>query len=243
VMHFVYPSGEAIVEIIPETAKLSINRANPDDIRNAVLAIGTTPDQANMITQGILDWRTSPPGGSFTEFDQYYLSLKPSFRSHHASFDEIEELLLVRGMTPELFHGRYERSADGKLLPVAGLKDILSVYGTLGGFDVNTSAPALMRAVGVSAGAARNIVARRKMQAFKDMGEAEIFNDGSPGFGKLAVTTSPICVLRATARLRLPNGQYSDVQRSVSAMVRFLDLQLNPPYHILRWYDSAFTTE
>jgi general secretion pathway protein K len=242
-LRFSYPSGEAVVEIIPETAKISINRSVPQDLQAAVLAVGAPPDQAALITRGILDWRAPAAGGSFTEFDQYYLSLKPSFRASHASFQEIEELLLVRGMTPELFHGRYERTPDGRLVPVAGLKDVLSVYGAVGGFDVNTSAPALMRAIGVSPQAVDGIVAQRRVRPIKSMGDLGAFNDGSPGFSRLGVTVSPICTLRATARLRLPNGQLSDVQHSVSAMIRFLGLEYNPPYHIMRWYDSAYSTQ
>ena len=44
-------------------------------------------------------------------FDQYYLSLTPSFRARHASFEEIEELLVVKGMTPDLYYGTYDRDA------------------------------------------------------------------------------------------------------------------------------------
>ncbi len=243
VMRFPYPSGEATVEIIPETARLSINRAVPQDLLATVLAVGAQPDQVQTITQGIVDWRTAAPGDAFTQFDQHYLSLKPSFRARHASFEEIEELLLVRGMTPDLFYGRYERDNQGRLFSVAGLKDCLSVYGAVGGFDVNTTAPALMRALGVSPGAVAGIVARRQAQPVKSMDELAPFNDGSPGFGRLGLTASPICVLRSTARLRMPDGQLSDVRKSVSAMVRFLGLEYNPPYHILRWDDSAFSTQ
>lgn len=239
VLRFTYPSGEAIVEVIPETARLSINRASPEDLRSVILAVGATPEQAGLITRGILDWRTAAPGDSFTEFDNHYLSLKPSFRARHASFEEIEELLLVRGMTPELFHGRYIRNNQGQLMPIVGLKECLSVYGGVGGFDVNTTAGALMRGIGVSPAAVAQIEARRRFQPIKSMDEIAAFNDGSPGFSRLGLIPSPICVLRATARLRLADGQFSDVQRSVSAMVRFLGLEYNPPFHVLRWYDSA----
>ena len=71
VMRFTYPSGEAIVEIIPETAKLSINRATPEDLLGRRPgASAPRPEQAAGIVRGIVDWRTAAPGDSFTEFDQ-----------------------------------------------------------------------------------------------------------------------------------------------------------------------------
>ena len=46
---------------------------------NLLVALGTLPEQAQAIAQGIVDWRTRSPGGSFTEFDQYYLDAHPVF--------------------------------------------------------------------------------------------------------------------------------------------------------------------
>lgn len=243
VMHFVYPTGEANVEIIPESSKLNINQGALPDLVGVIEALGVAPERAADIGQAIVDWRTPSPGDSFTQFDQYYLSLKPSFRSRHASFEEIEELSLVRGMTPELFHGRYERSAQGNLVTIGGLKDCLSVYGGVGQFDINTATPALMRGIGISPAAVAGIMARRRVQPFLSPPELATVGDGSPGFNRMSIGQSPVCTLRATARLRLPNGQLSDVQQSASALVRFLGLEYNPPFHVMRWYNNAYTTE
>jgi hypothetical protein len=49
-----------------------------------------------------------------------------------------------------------------------------------------------------------------------------------------------IYTLRATARLRLPNGALSDERRSVAAMVKFLGKGFDESYHILRWYDNVW---
>jgi general secretion pathway protein K len=240
---FEYPSGEVQVEFIPESAKLNINRATPEDLVNVIQAAGATHEQALVIAQGIVDWRTPAEGGQPTQFDQYYLTLKSSFQARHASFEEIEELLLVRGMTPELFHGRYARDNQGRLVPVPGLKDCLSVYGTMGGFDANTVSPTLMAGLGISPAAIAGIVQTRRRLPFKTGPDLAQFADGSPGFGRLGLGMSRVYTLRATARLRLAGGAFADVQRSVSAMVRFLPMENNPPYHIMRWYDSAAPTQ
>ena len=66
---------------------------------------------------------------------------------------------------------------------------------------------------------------------------------GGPGMGRLSLVPSPVVTLRATARLRMANGQYSDFRRTVSAVVKFLGPEWNPPFHVLRWYDNAATVQ
>src|SRR5579864_3142261 len=91
-MYLSYPSGDAVVEMIPESAKLNINVASPDDLARVVTVVSGDPARASEIVAAILDWRSPAPGPSM--FDQYYLTLAPTFRARHASFEEIEELLL-----------------------------------------------------------------------------------------------------------------------------------------------------
>ena len=110
----------------------------PPELLNLLLALGVDPAQAQPSSQASSTGAAELPGGSFSEFDQYYLSLTPSFQARHASFQEIEELLLVRGVTPDLFYGSYTQDAEGRLIPHAGLRDCLSVYGSTGSLDVNT---------------------------------------------------------------------------------------------------------
>jgi general secretion pathway protein K len=234
-----YPTGVARVEYIPENSKLNVNLAQPPELTNLLLALGVDPDRAQAIVAGLLDWRSGTPGGSFSELDQYYLSLTPSFRARHASLQEIEELLLVRGITPDLFYGSYTRDAEGRLIPHDGLRDCLSVYGSNGALDVNTVTPEVMSAVGVPPETAAAIVALRKLAPIQNMGQLAAFNNGGRGAARLAMTSGTIVTLRATAQLRLPNGQLSDLHRTVSAMVKLLGPDWNPPFHIMRWYDNT----
>ena len=236
-LRFPYPSGEAVVEVMPETSKLDINQASPQDLGRLLLAVGAAPEQARAVALAIVDWR-SPAGGP-TLFDQFYLQRVPSFRSRHASFEEIEELLLLRGMTPELFHGGYREDGNGRLYPTGGLKDCLSVYGAVDTFDINTAAPPLLLAMGLSPAAVASLVQRRALQPFRNEAEAAVFTQGIPRF---RVGGNTIWTLRATARVRLPNGAFSPQSRSAAATVKFLDPQKwNPPYHVLRWYEDAWS--
>jgi general secretion pathway protein K len=239
VLRLDFPTGVVRAEYIPENSKLNVNLAPPSELNNLLLALGVDPNRAQAIVAGILDWRGGTAGGSLSELDQYYLSLTPSFRARHASVQEIEELLVVRGITPDLFYGSYTRNADGNLIPHAGLRDCLSVYGSIGALDVNTVTPEVMVAVGVAPETAAAIVGLRKVAPIQDMGQLAAFSNGGKGMGRLGVSSGSIVTLRATAQLRLPNGQLSDLHRTVSAMVKLLGPEWNPPFHIMRWYDDS----
>ena len=57
---------------------------------------------------------------------------------------------------------------------------------------------------------------------------------------RLRVGGNSIFTLRATARLRRPDGGLSDLRRTVAAQVKFMPPGYDSPYHILRWYDNAW---
>src|SRR5579864_7197663 len=170
-MYMPFPSGDAVVELIPEASKLNINTASPADLLSVVTVVTGDAARAADLVNAIVDWRAPSPE---SPFDPYYFSIAPTFHARHASFEEIEELLLVHGMTPEVFYGNYVPNSpdpNSRLLATGGLRDCLSPWGSLGNFDINTASPALMEAFGIPAAAAASIVERRTVQPFKSVGE------------------------------------------------------------------------
>jgi hypothetical protein len=99
-----------------------------------------------------------------------------------------------------------------------------------------------MQAIGIDPAVAAAIVNLRRTP-LNNMGQLAPFSSGGPGMGRLSMVPSPVVTLRATARLRMANGQFSDFRRTVSAVVKFLGPEWNPPFHILRWYDNAATIQ
>jgi len=236
-MNMSFPSGDAVVEMIPESAKLNINYARPEDLERVITAVSGDANRAHDITGAILDWRGGGDGSS--QYDQYYFSISPTFRARHASFQEIEELLFVRGMTPELFYGNFVADSVGALYASGGLRDALSVWGSMGPFDVNAISPALMAAIGVPPDGIAAIVARRKTAPFKNLGE--VSGMGIPT-GRMIVGGNVIWTLRSSARLKRPDGTPSEVVRTASATVKLLDPKgFTIPLHVLRWYDDAWS--
>jgi hypothetical protein len=236
-MNMTFPSGTAIVEMIPESAKLNVNLAGADDLTKLITVIGGDSVNAREIAAAILDWRGGSEGPSLN--GQYYFGISPTFRARHASLEDIEELLFVRGMTPELFYGNFVADNQGALYASGGLRDCLSVWGSMGPFDVNTMSPALMTAMGVPPGVASAVVARRSERPFKDLNEAGAM--GVP-VGRIGIGGNFIWTLRASARLKRHDGSPSEVVRTASATVKLVDRRrFNVPVHILRWYDDAWS--
>lgn len=237
-----FDTGDVRLEILPEAGKLDINHASVEQLFRLGLALGLEPSRAQEISAAIDDWRRPAPEGG--PFDLYYSSLVPSFRAPHASFNEIEELLQVKGVTPDIFYGTYVPAAEGaggpRLVWHTGLEDCLTVYGSGNQVDINTAQPAVLMAVGVTPEAVAAIVQRRQ--------EAPILQSqiggllGSLGVqAPLRVGGNSIVTLRATAQVRLNDGKLSDLKRTVAAQVKYMPSGYDAPIHILRWYDTAWS--
>lgn len=236
-LYFTYPSGDVVVEMMPEAAKLDVNHASSEDILRVVAAVTGDLARARQITAGIMGWR----GGGSTNTDS--AGQGSTFQARGASFEEIEELLLVQGMTPEVFYGNYVADAEGRLSPRGGLRDSLSVWGSLEQFDANAASPALLEALGASPAAVTQMVQQRAQQPFRDLGQVAAL--GIP-VGRLSLSGEHlIWNIRATARLRRPNGAPSDVVRSASAIAKIVTSprgRRDPiKLRVLRYYEDAWS--
>jgi general secretion pathway protein K len=241
---YVFPGGVVRVDIFPETAKLNVNLSPPEDLYHLCLALGLEADRARDIAAAIVEWR-SPALGP-TGLDAYYLSLTPSFRPPHASFQMIEELLLVKGVTPDIYYGTYapseEPAGEGapRLLPRPGLADCLSIYGSDAAVDANTAQPAVLAAVGMPPNAIAALVGRRNAAPLLPGDLQALMETMGPSANRLRLGGNSIFTFRATARPRLPNGQLSDLRRTLAAQVKYLP-KGDDPVQILRWYGAPWS--
>jgi general secretion pathway protein K len=245
-VNYSFPTGDVHVEIMPEAGKLDVNASPPEELYRLCMALGLDSERAREIALAIVDWRSAAPDGAGV-FDTYYLSLSPSFRASHASFQEIEELLLVKGVTPDVFYGTYvpsdEMSGGPRLVPRQGLIDCLSVFGSQNRIDANTAAPAVLAAIGLPPDAVNALVERRRAAPFTDQQLREFAQAMGISAGRLRVEGNSIVTLRSTARIRLPNGQVSDLRRTVGAQVKYMPEGYDAPIHTLRWYDTAWNNQ
>jgi len=237
-MQMTYATGDVVVEMIPETAKLNVNTTPPDELLRVVTALTGDAEQASAVVAGIVDWRGSAQ--TQMSFDGFYLQLGPSFQPRHASLEEIEELLFVRGVTPELFYGNYIADGQGLLYARGGLRDCLSVWGTRGPVDANGASPAVLEAIGMTRDQADLVVRRRRERPFESVLDLQAL--GVP-MTRLRVGGNTMWTMRATARLRRPDGVSSETVRSAAAVVKYWDNQnLHPsPVQVVRYYGDGWS--
>ncbi len=101
--------GNCIVSIIDESGKININTLNDSSaiiIKTLLLNSGVEEELADTITDSILDWKDADDLTRLhgAESD-YYSSLPNPYKAKNADFETPEELLLVKGMTPEILYG------------------------------------------------------------------------------------------------------------------------------------------
>lgn len=242
VLPMAFPGGAAIVEIIPESARMNVNRATPEELMRLLAAMGVEGEQARVVAGGILEWRATRPDSALPPLSG---EGGPTFRPRGASIEQIEELLCIRGVTPDLFHGTWVRNANGVLVRRPGLKDCLTVYALNDGYDINTTPVPAMIAIGIPPDVAMAIAERRAQRVFVSQEElTPIQTAAGPAGGRLRIGGNSVYTLRATATPRQTGGEgLVDVRRSVAMVVKFNANQKDDPtpYWILRWHDNAGT--
>ena len=97
------PGGRAIVEVQNEAGKIGVNVASAKLLASLMVQVGATPAEAAALADAVLDWHTAtqrarPLGAKAPEYRQAGLGYAPP----NADFETLDELRLVRGMTPEL---------------------------------------------------------------------------------------------------------------------------------------------
>jgi len=103
-----YPVGDGTVsiKIIDLERKVNINTANSQMILQALTLMGVDANDISVVSDSILDWISpaGPPRVAGAESD-YYQGLAVPYYAKNAPIDDLSELLLVKGVTPEIYWG------------------------------------------------------------------------------------------------------------------------------------------
>ncbi|MBI4380699.1 MAG: general secretion pathway protein GspK [candidate division NC10 bacterium] len=174
--------GTYQVTVSDEESKIPLNGATDAILRRLFSNSGVRDGRLlSTIVDSILDWRDPDTLHRLNGAeDDYYLSLPAPYRAKNGDFETMDELLLVKGMTPEILYGNvaspdrraeletqlpWERHRLGEYLGVARH---LSVFGT-GHVNVNTASPEVLMALGLTAGETKLVLGRRDEVPFRDV--------------------------------------------------------------------------
>jgi general secretion pathway protein K len=160
------------LRIMSEAGKIDINVVSENTLRKVVGNLGLQGEARDIVVDSVMDWRDPDDFYRINGAENdYYQSLKEPYTCKNGNLDSIEELLLVRGVTPELFYGRKgtKNEEAGKGYP-AGLKDLFSVYAQGEQIDINSASPIALRFVlGIPEDVSRLIVKAREEKGFESI--------------------------------------------------------------------------
>jgi len=109
-------AGTFSVKIIDLERFYNINLADDVALGLAMEVAGVDPTLASEVVDCILDWRDTDDTTKLNGAEaDYYLSLAPPYMPKDGPIDDLEEMLKIKGVTPEIFYG--PNGAEGGGLP------------------------------------------------------------------------------------------------------------------------------
>ena len=234
--------GQVEVLVSDEYGKININRAGKELLMALLLNLGVDEMQADIMSDSILDWRDPDEDSRLNGAESdYYLSLESPYMCKNKNLDTVEELLLIRGVTPELFYGHSHRDESGRIVSRVGLNQCVTVYGGSTGINVNSAPYPVLLAVGFPPEAARQIIAERSEKPFLNQQDFTSRVPGAPAaqeFRAPVITRPPsrsnYFSLVSTARLN-----ESRLQKSIFAVIR-LNARFPLKHTVVYWKENYF---
>ena len=234
-----FGDGQFKIEKMNESGKVNLNRAGAILLKMMLNNYQIEESNKSIIVDSIMDWRDKDNLHRLNGAeDDYYLSLPQPYKCKNGDFTSVEELLLVRGVTSEIFHG--------------GLKDMVAVYqdketGSVSdiqrrtGFDfnkinINAASPRMLRALpGITEDIVQAIVKYREKKDFRSLTDvhlvvgSEVFSTISP---YITLSLTPYYTIKSLGMLK--EGK---ARQGVRAVVK-IDRSLKKGYDVIQWIDG-----
>lgn len=242
-----FQDGYAEVKVVDEGGKIDINVASRDDLIRVFTVLKIERENKDVIADSILDWIDENDLHRLNGAeDDYYRSLPEPYMAKDAPFSTVDELLWVRGITPEIFYNfAVSRSPDHEQsegeanlseeegLFATSLESIFTVFTGSNKVNINTASMTLLTAIpGIGEDQAEKIIAVREGSPFRDIRDlTKVVASFPPEFSKFVNFSSPeIYTIEIVGRL---NG--SHVRRSMKSVVK---IKGKGDYEILYWKEG-----
>lgn len=166
--------GDYTVRIMEESGKIDINTLNDSSaiiLKTLLINSGVQEEDADTIVDSILDWKDADDLHRLhgAESD-YYMSLPNPYKAKDANFDTLEELLLVKGITPEILYGTDDKK---------GIINFITVNSHMNTINVNTASKEVLMAIpGITPETADGIISYRENKRITNVQEVGIPSQG-----------------------------------------------------------------
>ena len=233
-----FGDGQFKVERENESGKVNLNRAGAPLLKMMLSNFEIDDANKNIIVDSIMDWRDKDSFHLLNGAeDDYYLSLPQPYKSKNGDFTSIEELLLVRGVTPGIFYG--------------GLKDMVAIYQDkeetgldkriIAKFDfnkinINAASPRMLRALPrMTEDVVQAIIKYREKKDFRSLTDLSLLvgSDIYAGISPyITLSLSPYYTIKSVGMLK-----DSQTREGVQAVVK-IDRRLTKGYEVIQWIDG-----
>jgi general secretion pathway protein K len=236
-----FTQGTCEVRIMSEGGKININIVSESLLRKIIGQLGLEGEERDIVVDSILDWKDPDDFYRVNGAENdYYQSLKEPYACKNGPLDSIEELLLIRGITPDLFYGRKEeRSVEEEIqIPPIGLKDIFSIYSPGEQVDINSATPLVMNVVlGIPNEVAQDVVKAREEEPFRNQADLlQRVPQLSPFMGEIArliLFRSMVPYYTIEAKGKMAEG---GTARGLKTIVK-VDPREKEGYKTIQWVD------
>jgi general secretion pathway protein K len=189
--NFLVGDGSVSLHIIEQESKINVNRADTALLTQVFTTMGVDAGSISTVADAIQDWidtdDNARPAGAESD---YYQGLTPPYYAKDAPMDDIEELQLVKGVTPLMFKGgsaadpnspfQHHKlgfgNAPGQEDYPFGLRDVFTPFST-GMVNINTADEKVLSCIpGLDTTAIQNIMTYRSSEGGMNNGSG-VFRD------------------------------------------------------------------
>lgn len=174
--HYQIGNGFVTVKITDLERKFNINRANDQIMQQALTLVGVDAGEIPRVSAAITDWIDPDDVTHINGAESdYYQSQDPPYYAKNKPIDDLSELLLVRGITLDMFWGtsstnhapaafqqvdRWGRPVEQPVYPI-GLADVFTTLSS-GRININTASAQTLQIIPlVDENAAAQIIQQR----------------------------------------------------------------------------------
>jgi general secretion pathway protein K len=212
--------------------KFNINAADDLILHQALSLMGVDVADASSIVAAIQDWRDldDRPRVNGAESDEYE-RLDPPYVCKDGPIDDLSELLLIRGITPNMYWGGVALGSAARPFDVGrssrfrAPEDLtypvgfVELFSTVSGrqININTASEWVLQMIpGINENVAALIVSKRAEFPFLNVGE--LINVGVPP--QIAAQLGRYCTVRSTTFEVTVDAQLGQHQRTFKALLR-----------------------
>jgi general secretion pathway protein K len=231
-----FPEGYFIARIEDESGKIPLNKLvageeyNPE-IKEMLVRLLDQPEfglearKIDEIVDSIKDWIDADEEvtGSGAE-SAYYSSLDSPYKAKNAPFDCIEELLMVKGITEEIYYGTKEKPSLAAYVTADGDREI----------NINTAPKMVLRALSddITVELADNMDEYRRKEV-NDLSNKQWYTK-VPGMAGVAITPgiTELLAVKSNYFKIISTGKMNNMAKTVSSVVQRTDQK---SVKIIKW--------